>query len=72
MRLGKTDKDSVLTVAKAMGQATEPVRGPTILTKPDGGKAFTLGNMTPTQYRAKRAGGWDPRQTFPLGSEVAQ
>ncbi len=72
MRLGKTDKNSIVTVAKAMGQATEPVRGPTILTKPDGNKSFTLGNMTPTQYRAKRATGWDPRKTFPLGSEVAQ
>ena len=72
MRLGKTDKDSVLTVAKAMGQATEPVRGPTIITNPDGTKKFTLGNMTPTQYRAKKATGWDPRKTFPLGSEVAQ
>lgn len=72
MRLGKTDKDSVLTVAKAMGQATEPVRGPTILTKPDGCKAFTLGNMTPTQYREKRATGWDPRKDFPTASEVAQ
>jgi hypothetical protein len=72
MRLGKTDKDSVLTVAKAMGQSTEPVRGPTILTNPDGTKKFTLGNMTPTAYRAKRATGWDPRKTFPLGSEVAQ
>ena len=72
MRLGKTDKDSVLTVAKAMGQATEPVRGPTILTKLDGRKAFSLGNMTPTQYREKRASGWDPRKTFPLASEVAQ
>ena len=72
MRLGKTDKDSMLTVAKAMGQATEPVRGPTILTKLDGRKAFSLGNMTPTQYREKRASGWDPRKTFPLASEVAQ
>lgn len=72
MRLGKTDKDSVLAVAKAMGQATEPVRGPTILTGPDGSKKFTLGNLTPTQYRAKRATGWDPRKSFPLGSEVVQ
>jgi hypothetical protein len=71
-RLGKTDKDSVLNVAKAMGQSTEPVRGPTIIANPDGTKKFTLGNMTPTQYRAKRATGWDPRKTFPLGSEVAQ
>jgi hypothetical protein len=72
MRLGKIDKESLLTVAKAMGQATEPVRGPTILTKADGQKAFTLGNMTPTQYRAKREAGWDPRKDFPLASEVTQ
>jgi hypothetical protein len=72
MRLGKTDKDSMLSVAKAMGQATEPVRGPTILTKPDGRKAFSLGNLTPTQYRERRASGWDPRKSFPLASEVAQ
>ena len=72
MRLGKTDKDSQLSVAKAMGQPIEPTRGPSILTKPDGQKTFTLGNMTPTEYREKRATGWDPRKEFPQASEVAR
>jgi hypothetical protein len=37
-----------------------------------GGTYFTLGSMTPKEYRAKRAGGWDPRKEFPLASEVGQ
>ena len=65
-------KNDRLVVAKAMGQATEPKSGPAIVDKPGGGgRYFTLGSMTPREYRAKRATGWDPRKDFPIASEVA-
>jgi hypothetical protein len=66
-------KSDRLVVAKAMGQATEPKVGPAIIDKPGGGgRYFTLGSMTPKEYRAKRATGWDPRNEFPLASEAMQ
>ncbi len=74
-RLGKTDNESLSAIAKAMGQPTEKKMGPTILAKGKGEnspKFFTLGNLTPTEYRAKRVAGWDPTKEFPRASEVMQ
>jgi hypothetical protein len=62
-------KSDRLAVAKAMGEATEPATGPTIIDR-SGGRYFTLGTLTPKEYRAKRATGWDPRKQFPLASEA--
>lgn len=74
-RLGKTDNESLTTVLKAMGQPLEKKMGPTVLAKGNGEHApkfFTLGNLTPTEYREKRANGWDPRKEFPRANEVMQ
>jgi hypothetical protein len=74
-RLGKTDNESLSAVAKAMGQPVEKKMGPTVLTKgktENSPKFFTLGNLTPTEYRAKRATGWDPTKEFPRANEVMQ
>lgn len=74
-RLGKTDNESLSAVAKAMGQPLEKKTGPAILAKGKGENApkfFTLGNLTPTEYRAKRATGWDPTKEFPRANEVMQ
>lgn len=74
-RLGKTDNESLTSIAKAMGQPVEKKMGPTVLAKGKGENApkfFTLGNLTPTEYRAKRATGWDPTKEFPRASEVMQ
>jgi hypothetical protein len=74
-RLGKTDNESLSAVARAMGQPVEKKMGPTVLTKgknENSPKFFTLGNLTPTEYRAKRATGWDPTKEFPRASEVMQ
>lgn len=66
-------KNDRLVVAKAMGQPTEPKMGPAIVSLPGGGGTFfTLGTLTPKEYRAKRATGWDPRKEFPMASEVTQ
>ncbi|MDI1444211.1 hypothetical protein [Polyangium sp. 6x1] len=59
-----------LQVAKAMGQPTEAPRGPAITKIPGASTVFDLGTMTPKQWRAKRAAGWDPTKEFPLASEA--
>jgi hypothetical protein len=74
-RLGKTDNESLQSVAKALGQPLEKKMGPAILAKGKGENApkfFTLGNLTPTEYRNKRATGWDPTKEFPRANEVMQ
>jgi hypothetical protein len=62
-----------LVVARAMGQATAAKAGPTLVELPGGGGTFfSLGSLTPKEYRARRAKGWDPTKEFPLASEAMQ
>jgi hypothetical protein len=50
-------------VSNAMGLPATKAKGPHF---DPARNVFTLGSLTPTQYRAKRASGWDPRNEFPM------
>jgi hypothetical protein len=61
----QTNAVTASKVAEAMGLPTTKPKGPHISTR-NGARYFSLGDVTPTQYRAKRATGWDPTKAFPM------
>lgn len=67
--------DERMKIGALMGLPVNSGRGPRIETRGTGAgmhKVFISGNLTPKQWRAKKAAGWDPSKEFPMpGQEVA-
>jgi len=67
--------DERMKIGALMGLPVNSGRGPRIENRGTGNgthKVFISGNLTPKQWRAKKAAGWDPSKEFPMpGQEVA-